>query len=90
MLLFPFLHKSHLEFLTFPLLLGTILFLVLFRRFLSPLLEGLLHPLSEEPTLVEPLNLSHLITKFLLVDNFTLEAKHNPFLEVKSQLGHNP
>jgi hypothetical protein len=34
--------------------------------------------------------LSHLITRFLLVDNFTKEAKPNPLLQDKSQLGCNP
>jgi hypothetical protein len=90
MLLFLLLHKSHLGLLAFTLLLGTISFLFLFRHFLEPLPEGLFHSLSEAPTLVAPSYLSHLITRFLLVENFTKKAKPNPLLQDKSQLGCNP
>jgi hypothetical protein len=55
-----------------------------------PPFEDLFHPLSEALILVAPSHLSHLITRFLLVDNFTKEAKLNPLLQDESQLGHNP
>jgi hypothetical protein len=55
-----------------------------------PISKDLFHPLSEALILVAPSHLSHLIPRFLLVHNFTKEAKMNPLLQDKSQLGRNP
>jgi hypothetical protein len=45
----------------------------------QPPLGGLIYLSSEEPALVAPLSLSHLITRFMLVDNFTLGPNTIPF-----------
>jgi len=50
--------------------------------------EGLICLMPVEPALVALLSLSHLIIRFLLVENLTWEA--NPCIEVNPQLEDNP